>query len=240
MAEVLPQLAPGDENARGLEETKRDRPDGALAAHAFFVAVGDAQLALLAQRSAQQLEVDRLPPFPAGTDEQQFILQPPPQIVGQDGGDAGNGVAGSIGECIVGAAPYPSRAERQRLDLIFREHQRRQQEAGTQHIADAGLALDFRTHGLQSSDVAIERAQGYARLARKLRPAHRPAVPAQHLQQVEQAVGSRHEEMVSTDCCQIVAAVRRDRSPTMRTANIQRAGPPCRPVMRLRLDQSGA
>ncbi len=94
----------------------------------------------------------------------------------------------ALGQALVGAPRHPLRAERQSFDFGAGKHQRRQQEAGLQHIAEAGFAFDLRAHGLKRGDVAVERAQGDARLARQFRPAHRLAVAAERLQQIQQAV----------------------------------------------------
>ena len=68
-------------------------------------------------------------------------------------------LAAAAAETLVrGAVGHPARAEDQSLDLVGGEHQRRQHEAGTQHIAEARLALDVGALGLQRGDVAVERA----------------------------------------------------------------------------------
>src|SRR3546814_17685600 len=50
----------------------------------------------------------------------------------------------------------PARAQYQRLQFLGGEHQRRQEEAGAQHIADPRRTLDRRAQGDQRRDVAIE------------------------------------------------------------------------------------
>ena len=66
------------------------------------------------------------------------------QIVRQHGRDLGQRVAGGRRQPLVRPSRNPARAEHQRLDLLLGEHQRRQHEAGLQHIAQPGLALDRR------------------------------------------------------------------------------------------------
>ena len=51
-------------------------------------------------------------------------------------------------------------ADRDGLDLVDGEHQRRQVEALAQHVAQAGRALDRHAARLQGRDVAIDRAHG--------------------------------------------------------------------------------
>src|SRR5581483_4436957 len=86
----------------------------------------------------------------------------------------------------------PAAAQHQGLDLLLREHQRRQHEARPQDVADTRLAIDMRTLALQRIDVAVERAQRDAEFIGERRPRHRKAVTAQNLDQVEETLGARH------------------------------------------------
>ena len=131
-------------------------------------------------------------PARAGAGEQGRPVERVGALGRQDGGDLGERVARGAGEARVGAALDPARAERQRLDLVEGEHQRRQREAGPQHVAEARLALDGRALRLQRGDVAIERAQRDAKLLRERRARDRRAAAAQRLHQFEQALGARH------------------------------------------------
>ncbi len=54
VSEGAPQLAPADENAGGFEKAERYGPNDALRPCAFFIAIGNGELAFFAQRAAQQ------------------------------------------------------------------------------------------------------------------------------------------------------------------------------------------
>src|SRR6185369_650334 len=58
VAEILPELAPGDDDAYTVEEAERERPDDTLRGRAAPVAIGDLQLALGANGLAHKREVD--------------------------------------------------------------------------------------------------------------------------------------------------------------------------------------
>src|SRR5688572_21975842 len=60
VAEIAAHLAPGGDHARTVEEGERNRPDYPLGLLALLVAVGDLDLALLADRLADGRQVDRL------------------------------------------------------------------------------------------------------------------------------------------------------------------------------------
>ena len=206
MPEASAQLAPGHQHAGRFEEADRHGPDDPLGARALLVGVADGQFPALVQRAPQKREIDGLRPVPAVADHQGVVLHALAQVGGKDGGDFGHHVAGRLSHPLVGAPPDPLQAERQRLDLLGREHEGREQEAGLQHIAEPRLALDLRAHGLERGDVAIERAQRNPRLPRQHRPAHRAAVTAEDLQEIEKAFGAGHGLQLSTGCCQIVTA----------------------------------
>ena len=118
-------------------------------------------------------------------------------IGGQHGGDLGERAFGRAGQRRIGAARHPARAERQRLDLVDRKHQRRQREAGPQDITEPRLPRDVRALSLQSGDVAIERAQTDAELLGEIGARRRTAAPAQDFQEFEQTPGARHGARVA-------------------------------------------
>ena len=82
------------------------------------------------------------------------------QVLGQHRADLGQHVGGAC-ELAVGALVHPTRAQRQRGDLLLAEHQGRQHEARPQYVADARLAIDVGALGLLL-DVAMKRAQRHA------------------------------------------------------------------------------
>ena len=192
MPEPAAQLAPGGQNARRLKEAERGRPDDARRPHALFIAIGDGQLAFFVQRLPQHAQRDRLAALPALPHDQRVVLQLLPHGGRKHGGDFCHGVSCSMGQPLVRAARHPLRAKRQGLDLGGGQHERRQQKAGFQHVAEPWLALDFRTYRLERGNVAVKRAQGDAGFARECRSAYRLAVPAERLQKIEQAVRAGH------------------------------------------------
>jgi uncharacterized protein involved in type VI secretion and phage assembly len=70
----------------------------------------------------------------------------------------------------VALVPHPARAQHQRLQFVGIEHQRRQEEAAAQHVADAGRAVDRRAELGQGLDVAVDGALGNAELSASGRP----------------------------------------------------------------------
>ena len=81
-------------------------------------------------------------------------------------------------------------ADHDGLDLLGREHQRRQVVPLAQDVADAGLAFDRDAPRLQGRDVAIDRARGHFEPVRQHGGRHRPPAAAQGLDDVEQAIGT--------------------------------------------------
>ena len=192
MTEAAAQLTPGGQNARGVEEAERGRPDDARRPRALLVAIGDGELALFPQRLPQHAQRHRLAPLPARPNDQRVILQLLPHAGRQHGGDFGHGVPRGLGKPLVGAPRHPLRPQRQRLDFGGGQHERRQQEARPQHVAEPRLAVDLRAQGLQRGDVAVKRAERDTGLARKCGSAHRLAVTAERLHQIEQTVRAGH------------------------------------------------
>ena len=89
---------------------------------------------------------------------------------------------------------HDARAEHERLDLIAVEHERRQVVAGTDAIADPRLAVDRRAGEDQIADVAVDRALRYAEPFGKVRGSRRRAAPPQHVDDLEQPIGSTQSE----------------------------------------------
>ncbi len=172
MAEVLPQLAPAEQHAHLIEECERERPHHALARRARLVAVAESQLALGADRLAQQGRVDRI-----RRDRRAPGRSAAPRhraLRADRGGNTAAIRASALRAASrsgrIGTIGHPARSQHQRLDLLGRKHQRRQHEAGPEHIADSRLALDRRAQCLQAGHVAIEGADAYADLLASARP----------------------------------------------------------------------
>ena len=198
MAIAVAQFAPADDDADTVIKGERERPDRAVRDRALFVGIGDLDDVFGADRLADRGELavahrDRI----AGADQQAGGFYIGPEIVGQHRVDLGEHVARRLAERLVGAFRYPARAEHERLDLFLRKHQRREHEAGAQHIADARLAIDRRALRAQRLDVAIQRAQRYAEFLGKHRTRDGTTMPPQHLDQIEQALGAGHRHAVA-------------------------------------------
>ena len=67
---------------------------------------------------------------------------------------------------VAGAVEQP-RPDRDRLDLVCGEHQRRQMEFALQDIAQARRALDRHAAGLQRGHIAVDRPDGDLELRRQ-------------------------------------------------------------------------
>ena len=95
-------------------------------------------------------------------------------------------------ELRVAAMDHEAQPEDQGVDLARVEHQRRQEGAGPQHIAEPRLALDWHALGDEGRDVAIDGARRHAEFRGENSGGDGPAPPAQRLDQVEQAGGAGH------------------------------------------------
>ena len=87
---------------------------------------------------------------------------------------------------------HPMRAERHRVDLVRRQHQRRQIEAAFQHIADTRFAADRHALAHQSGNVAIDGSFGGLQFLGNRVGRHRLPGAAEDLDDLEQAVGFAH------------------------------------------------
>ena len=193
VANVAAQLAPRGDDANAIEIGQRKRPDRPIGVAALVVAIVDRDLPLGANRPPDRRQfVFAHRNHLAGRNDQCRIVRVVAQIRRQHGKNFCERVARGCAQLRIGAFCDPARAEHQRLDLLFRKHQRRQHEAGLQHVAEAGFAVDRRALALQGGDVAIERANADAELVGERLPGHRLAVAAKDLQQFEQAFGARH------------------------------------------------
>ena len=145
--------------------------------------------------------IDRRHEQPRVGDERREILRDDRRDLVEDR------VAGARQRGIAELAHDP-RAEHERLDLIAVEHERRQVVAGTDAIADARFAVDRRAGEDQIADVAVDRALRYAEPFGKVRGGRRRPAPPQHVDDLEQPIGSTHR----TDCAIRRPGLRRGRS----------------------------
>lgn len=142
MPEGLPQLAPGDDDPHPLVECHPDRPDHPVGLLPGLIAIPDRELAALADRCPDASGIDLIDRLVAaiGRREQGAVEQDRPQMRRQNGCDLADDVFGRACQHRVGTFTKPAHADENRLDLVRREHQRRQVEASVEHVADAGLA----------------------------------------------------------------------------------------------------
>jgi hypothetical protein len=115
-----------------------------------------------------------------------------PEPLGHHGFDFGEHRLGRPLERRVLDALEHARADRDRLDLVDREHQRRQVEALAQHVAHAGRALDRHAPRLKGGDVAIDGAWRDLELRGERCRGHRLPGAAQGLDDVEKAIRAGH------------------------------------------------
>jgi hypothetical protein len=96
------------------------------------------------------------------------------------------------------------RADRDGVDLVGGEHQRRQVEAAAQHIADADGAVDWHAARLQRGDIAVDRANGDFELLGERRRGQRLRCRPEGLDDVEETVGAAHRRasFLLTERCQ--------------------------------------
>ena len=125
-------------------------------------------------------------------DQERRCIEALAQVVGEDRRDPRRGRPRRLGKQAVGAFGDPPRAEHESLDLVLREHERREHEARSQDVAHARFAVDMGTLRRQRRDVPVERPQAYATGLRKGGPCDPVAVPAEGgLEQVEQPSRAR-------------------------------------------------
>jgi len=101
----------------------------------------------------------------------------------------------------IALAGNPLRAQHSGIDFVRRQHQRRHVIASFQHIAETGLATDRHALRHQVGDVAIDRAGGAFQLPRDGLAGERRSGPAQNLDDLKQAVGAAHRNIVLIASC---------------------------------------
>src|SRR4051812_46934523 len=116
MAIVLPELAPGGDDAGALEETKGEGPDRPPAL-ALRSGIDDGHFAFGTDGLAQDPDIDPLRRHRWRADQEGGGFECRTQIVRQHRGDLGEGVPAGAGEPLVWLLAHPAGAEHQRLDL---------------------------------------------------------------------------------------------------------------------------
>ena len=202
MAEVPAQCAPGGEQARVFKVAEGDGPHRARARLPGGVGVVEVEGAMLAQRAAdvcQRLLLCRAAGrrlFAAerieglcGEARRPFFRQ---HVV-----DFAEQAARGSGHVIIALDDGGADAEDQRLDFVFVEHQRRQEEVRlVQHETGSRRATDVRALLAQRVDVAVDGAQADAEAGGERGRADGTAAVAQVLQQGEQALATGHAGQV--------------------------------------------
>lgn len=114
------------------------------------------------------------------------------QVLGNDRRHLGENALGRLLQLWVAQPLDVARADRDRVDLLGRKHQRRQIKAAAQDIAEAGGALDRHPARLQRRDIAVDRAHSDFEVIGEGGGGHRPGGRAKALHDVEQTVGAPH------------------------------------------------
>ena len=137
----------------------RDRPDRAMGLPPSLIAIVDRELARVVDRTADLGEVDAGGGGSAALrDIERRLGEIAAQHLRKNRRHLGKDALGGPLQNRVAETAHMARTDRDRIDLIRCEHQRRQVEAAAQHIADAGGALDRDPARLQGRDVAVDRA----------------------------------------------------------------------------------
>ncbi|MEK4032521.1 hypothetical protein WOA01_05875 [Methylocystis sp. IM2] len=74
---------------------------------------------MIAQRPAQQLEIDMVRMLPSRADEKRLVIQLGRQILRENRRELRNSIAGRLGKRVVSAARHPFRAQSERLYLFL-------------------------------------------------------------------------------------------------------------------------
>ena len=167
VAEFVAQLAP-DRQHRDLDVVDDGkRQAGALGQPLPPVAVDEGKAAVVADRGPQHSHVVRRRCAEA-RDHEPAVVQLVRAQLGQNAGDLGGNAAGSRLQILIAGPVQELQPDRDRLDLLTVEHQRRQVIARSHDVADTGRTVDRHPHGHQRRDWA----EVYRRL-RTLIEAHR-------------------------------------------------------------------
>ena len=198
MTKILTQFAPGGEQARILKIADGKRPDRALTAMSAGVGVTEMEFMLLAQGVTdlrEDLKFARaiVAVFLAAQRIKRLRRKACRPFRRQGVVDFVEQAARGAGHVAIALDDDGTDAEDQRLDFVFIEHQRRQEEVGfVQDEADARLATDVRALLAQGFDVAVDGAQADAKIRRQFLRGDGLPIVAQVLQQGEEAVGAEH------------------------------------------------
>lgn len=176
--EILPQFTPPSNNAAGVKEGDSDRPDHAFAVRLVRIPIGDAKLHLLLHSLAQHFQVNSRRGKSDAADMKIVVVQPVAKFGRQDCVDFRECIVGRQRQFVVGLAADPLNPKSNGLQLSFGEHQWRQHETRPQHVAEAGLSVDFRAHGLKECNIPVDRSQRYTSLFREIAAGYGLAVPA--------------------------------------------------------------
>ena len=167
VAEIVAQLTPGRQH-RDLDVVDDGkRQAGALGQPLPLVAVDEGKAAVVADRGPQHSHVGRRRCAEA-RDHEPAVVQLVCAQLRQNTRDLGGNAAGSRLQILIAGPVQELQPDRDRLDLLTVEHQRRQVIARSHDVADTGRTVDRHPHGHQRRDWA----EVYRRL-RTLIEAHR-------------------------------------------------------------------
>src|SRR5271169_5822170 len=194
--------------ADGLHVTDRNRPDDALALSALFIAIAQRDLAARVYLVAYARHVEAI-----GGEAARWrcfggrLEHIGPKPFRYDGADLGDQILGRPGQGRIAVAGHPLGAEHGSLDLVGRQHQRRQVQPRLQNVADPGLAADRYPLADKVRDIAIDRPLGGLELGGECRGGYRSGRPAQDLDDLKKPVGASHRPLSLDDADSMLAAV---------------------------------
>ena len=202
VTEIVAQLAPGCQH-RDLDVVDDGkRQAGALGQPLPLVAVDDGKAAMVADRGPQRSHLRRRRCAEA-RDHEPAVVQLVCAQLGQHVGDLGGDPVGGHLQLLIASTVQQLQPDRNRLDLLAVEHQRRQIIARPHDVADTGRTVDRHARGLQRRDVAIDGAGGDLQRLGKLCGGHRPARAAQQVNQIEEPVRATHDRAPPSPCSKV-------------------------------------
>jgi hypothetical protein len=192
-AKALAQFAPGRQHSGSVHEGELDRPDHAAGVSSLFILVGDVEAHLAADCSAQFIDrgaVLRKCRCWAGQAQRRGDLRL--RLRRQHGTDLCQRDGGGGPQHGVAALIDIAQPQQHRFDLVCRQHERRQEQARPQNVADARFAVDRRTLRHQIGDIAIDGPLRYLQLFSQPGGGNRAAAATQSLEQGKEAAGTGH------------------------------------------------
>jgi hypothetical protein len=192
-AKILTQFAPGGEHPGAIHEGELHRPDDTLGAPTLFIVISDVEPRLAADCGAQLSERSAI--VWKGRCRSRGAQRVHDLRLGLGRQHCGN-LRQRDGRCrlqdVVAALIDVAQAKQYCLDLVFRQHQRRQEEACPQDGSDPGFPFDGRALRHEIGDVAIDRSLRNLQLYGQLGCGDGVVTATHGLEQTEEAGGTGH------------------------------------------------